>query len=90
MHALGSVTGKRKQTNIFGRIKNEEIAGIYKDILLVRASDDFVYDIGQDGGLVSSILIWCLENKLLMELSYQVLKALKEVTQVGGYPHGSY
>ena len=52
--------------HLFGRIReDEEIAGIYKDILLVRASDDFVYDIGQDGGLVSSILIWCLENEII-------------------------
>ena len=52
--------------HLFGRIReDEEIAGIYKDILLVRASDDFVYDVGQDGGLVSSILIWCLENNII-------------------------
>ena len=47
--------------HLFGRAREgEEMAGIYKDILLVRASDDFVYDTGQDGGLVSAILIWCL------------------------------
>ncbi|NCG37573.1 MAG: oxidoreductase [Actinobacteria bacterium] len=43
----------------------DEMSGIYKDILLTRASDDFVYDIGQDGGLVSAILIWCLENDIV-------------------------
>ena len=41
------------------------MSGVFKDILLTRASDDFVYDIGQDGGLVSSILIWCLENNII-------------------------
>jgi len=43
----------------------DEMAGIYSDILLTRASDDFVYDTGQDGGLVSAILIWCLENDII-------------------------
>ncbi len=43
----------------------DEMAGIYSDILLTRASDEFVYDTGQDGGLVSAILIWCLENDIV-------------------------
>jgi len=43
----------------------DETAGIYSDILLTRASDDFVYETGQDGGLVSAILIWCLENDII-------------------------
>jgi coenzyme F420 hydrogenase subunit beta len=42
--------------------KPDEIAGVFKDVILCRASDDFVYETGQDGGLVSAILIWCLEN----------------------------
>ncbi len=52
--------------HLFGRErKPDEMAGIYDDILLVRASDDFVYETGQDGGLVSAILIWCLENDII-------------------------
>ncbi len=52
--------------HLFGRTrKNEEMAGIYKDILLVRAKDNHIYETGQDGGLVSSILIWCLENGII-------------------------
>jgi len=52
--------------HLFGRVREpEEMSGIYKDILLTRASEDFVYDIGQDGGLVSAILIWCLENNII-------------------------
>ncbi len=35
-------------------------AGIYKDLLLVRATDEHVHATGQDGGLVSAILIWAL------------------------------
>ncbi len=52
--------------HLFGREREAgEMAGIYKDILLVRAKDDAVYDKGQDGGLVSAILIWCLENNII-------------------------
>jgi len=40
----------------------DEMSGVYKDILLTRASDDFVHETGQDGGLVSAILIWAMEN----------------------------
>jgi len=52
--------------HLFGRVREpEEMSGIYKDVILVRASDDFVYETGQDGGLVSAILIWCLENNVI-------------------------
>ncbi|MEZ5165867.1 MAG: Coenzyme F420 hydrogenase/dehydrogenase, beta subunit C-terminal domain [Acidimicrobiales bacterium] len=52
--------------HLFGREREPaEMAGIYSDILLTRASDDFVYETGQDGGLVSAILIWCLENDII-------------------------
>jgi coenzyme F420 hydrogenase subunit beta len=52
--------------HLFGRERQpDELAGIYSDILLTRASDEFVYDTGQDGGLVSAILIWCLENGIV-------------------------
>ncbi len=52
--------------HLHGRARNpDEMAGIFKDILLVRAADDKVYDAGQDGGLVSAILIWCLDNNII-------------------------
>jgi coenzyme F420 hydrogenase subunit beta len=38
------------------------VAGIYHDVLLTRASDDAVNQMGQDGGLVSAILLWALEH----------------------------
>jgi coenzyme F420 hydrogenase subunit beta len=38
------------------------VSGVYKDILLTRASDDQVQELGQDGGLVSAVLIWALEH----------------------------
>jgi coenzyme F420 hydrogenase subunit beta len=40
----------------------DEMSGIYKDILLTRASDDMVHQMGQDGGLVSALLIWALDK----------------------------
>ena len=49
--------------HLFGRLRTEdEVAGIYQDILLTRATDATVNEQGQDGGLVSAILIWALEH----------------------------
>ncbi|HLT16413.1 MAG TPA: Coenzyme F420 hydrogenase/dehydrogenase, beta subunit C-terminal domain [Acidimicrobiales bacterium] len=49
--------------HLFARVRQpDEPAGIYQDILLTRASDDMVHKMGQDGGLVSAILIWALEQ----------------------------
>jgi coenzyme F420 hydrogenase subunit beta len=42
--------------------EDDEVAGIYQDILLTRASDDMVHQMGQDGGLVSAILIWAMDQ----------------------------
>ncbi len=49
--------------HLFGRTRQpDEMAGISKDIILARASEEMVHKMGQDGGLVSAILIWCLEK----------------------------
>jgi coenzyme F420 hydrogenase subunit beta len=49
--------------HLFARTRQaDEVSGIYQDILLVRASDDMVHRMGQDGGLVSALLIWAREN----------------------------
>ena len=53
-------------THLFARERRpDEMSGIYKDVLLTRAGDDTVHRLGQDGGLVSAILIWCLENGII-------------------------
>jgi coenzyme F420 hydrogenase subunit beta len=44
------------------RREPDQLAGIYQDILLTRASDDLVHQTGQDGGLVSAILLWALRE----------------------------
>ncbi|CAN5244219.1 hypothetical protein BH18ACT4_BH18ACT4_04130 [soil metagenome] len=49
--------------HLFGRVRQpEEQSGVYFDVLLTRASDDMVHRMGQDGGLVSALLIWLLDN----------------------------
>jgi coenzyme F420 hydrogenase subunit beta len=50
-------------TFMFGRERApEEVSGISKDVVLARATESAVHELGQDGGLVSAILIWALEN----------------------------
>jgi coenzyme F420 hydrogenase subunit beta len=49
--------------HLFGHDREpDDVAGIYRDILLTRASDDMVHRMGQDGGLVSAILIWAIDE----------------------------
>jgi coenzyme F420 hydrogenase subunit beta len=48
---------------LFGRDRAvDEVAGISGDIVLARATDAEILASGQDGGLVSAILIWALEH----------------------------
>jgi coenzyme F420 hydrogenase subunit beta len=51
---------------LFGRTRTaEEPSGIYKDIVLAKASDPVLHEVGQDGGLVSAILLYCLEKDII-------------------------
>ena len=51
---------------LFGRARNaEEVSGISKDVLLARATDPLLLENGQDGGLVSAILLYALENDVI-------------------------
>jgi coenzyme F420 hydrogenase subunit beta len=51
---------------VFARVRTaEEVAGIADDIVLARATDPEVLASGQDGGLVSAILIWALEHDVI-------------------------
>jgi coenzyme F420 hydrogenase subunit beta len=50
-------------TYLFGRAREEdEISGVAMDSLLVRTTDPEIAKAGQDGGLVSAMLIWALEH----------------------------
>jgi coenzyme F420 hydrogenase subunit beta len=49
--------------HLFGRAREpEEQSGIYHDILLARAARHDVQEAGQDGGLVSAILMWARDE----------------------------
>ena len=49
--------------HIFGKVRDEDqMYGQYKQLLLVRAADDKVHELGQDGGFVSAMLIWLMKN----------------------------
>ena len=51
---------------LFGRERQpDEMAGVSKDIFLARATDPTVHETGQDGGLVSAILIWALDHDVI-------------------------
>jgi len=48
---------------LFGRPREaDEVYGVVKSLLLTRATDKAIHENGQDGGLVSVLLIWGLEN----------------------------
>lgn len=49
--------------HLFARVRrDDELAGIYSDIMLTKASDETINKAGQDGGLVSAILMWLLDE----------------------------
>ena len=53
-------------THLFGRERTaNEVAGVSQDILLIRATDPEILELGQDGGLVSALLIWALEHDMI-------------------------
>jgi len=52
--------------HLFGRIRQpDEMAGIWRQLLLTRASDKTAHEKGQDGGFVSAMLIWLIENNYI-------------------------
>jgi coenzyme F420 hydrogenase subunit beta len=54
---------KEADEALFGRPRQpEEQAGMARSIVLARASDPELVAAGQDGGVVSALLIWCLEH----------------------------
>ncbi len=62
-------------THLFGRERtDEEVAGVSSDTLLVRATDPEILELGQDGGLVSALLIWALEHDLIDAALVSVLE----------------
>jgi coenzyme F420 hydrogenase subunit beta len=53
-------------TFLFGRERlDEELSGVSQEVVLALAADPAVNETGQDGGLVSAILIYALENDVI-------------------------
>ena len=54
------------ENHLFGRPRtDEEISGISRRTVLARAVDAEVAGVGQDGGLVSALLIWAFEHEVI-------------------------
>jgi coenzyme F420 hydrogenase subunit beta len=52
--------------HLFGRERtDDEVAGIAQDVVLARATDPELHTAGQDGGFVSALLVWALENDVI-------------------------
>lgn len=51
---------------LFGRPReSDEVYGIARSILLARTTDRAIAEVGQDGGLVSTLLVWGLREGLI-------------------------
>jgi coenzyme F420 hydrogenase subunit beta len=51
---------------LYGRPRNvDEVSGIYKEICLTQATSEELLSNGQDGGLVSALLIYALEENII-------------------------
>jgi len=52
--------------HLFGRERtDEEVSGITRGIVLARTTDPGLREAGQDGGLVSALLVWALEHDVI-------------------------
>jgi len=49
--------------HLYGRLREpDEMAGIWRQLLLTKAADDHVNEAGLDGGFVSAMLLWLMKN----------------------------
>ena len=78
---------------MFGREREpDEMDGVSKDIFLARATDPEMHERGQDGGLVSAILLWCLDNDRIDAALVSMLEGdgstWKAIPGLGPHPRG--
>ena len=53
-------------TFLFGRPRaDDELWGVAREVVLLRATDPALHDGGQDGGAVSAMVLWALEHDLV-------------------------
>ncbi|OYT63897.1 hypothetical protein B6V01_004475 [Methanosarcinales archaeon ex4572_44] len=52
------------ETRIFGCVREDELLGVYRNIFSAKAIDPEILKLCQDGGIVSSILAYGLENEI--------------------------
>ncbi len=52
------------ETRIFGSVREDELLGLYRRIFSARSTDPEILKHSQDGGIVSSILSYGLENEI--------------------------
>ena len=72
-------------TSLFGMTrKPEDVIGHYKDIWLARASDAASLAQGQDGGVVSALLIWGCQRRDRRRLYVEVLRGASLGRGAGG------
>jgi len=51
---------------LYGRARNEEeVSGIYQEVCLTQTTDEELLASGQDGGLVSALIIYALEENII-------------------------
>ncbi|HRE03093.1 MAG TPA: coenzyme F420 hydrogenase/dehydrogenase beta subunit N-terminal domain-containing protein, partial [Ilumatobacteraceae bacterium] len=49
--------------HLFGKVREpDQMSGIWRQLLLTRAANDEEHQKGQDGGFVSAMLNWLLDN----------------------------
>ncbi len=78
--------------HLFGRVREpEEMAGIWRQLLLTRASDETQHQHGQDGGFVSAMLVWLMEHDYIeaaMVSGVEARRCLEGQAGAGPQPGG--
>jgi coenzyme F420 hydrogenase subunit beta len=56
----------KAETFVFGRVRNsEETFGVYRRLVVAKAKEDRILKVCQDGGVVTALLLFALQNGLI-------------------------